>query len=150
MVSSKAATPEAYIAELPPERAAVIGHVRDLVNRNLPEGYGEAMAYGMICWGIPLSRYPDTYNGQPLGYAALAAQKNHYALYLSGVYMSEKRLAALQEGYRQAGKRLDMGKSCLRFKRVEELADDVIAASIASTPPDQLIADYERARGKNA
>ncbi|WP_199792400.1 DUF1801 domain-containing protein [Allosphingosinicella vermicomposti] len=85
MASSEAATPEAYIAALPTERAAAIAHVRDLVNANLPDGYVEGMNWGMIVWEVPLSRYPDTYNKQPLGYAALAAQKSHYALYLNGI-----------------------------------------------------------------
>ena len=82
MVSSAAATVEAYLAELPPERRAVVATVRALVNAHLPEGYVEGMHWGMIGWVIPLSRYPVTYNKQPLIYAALAAQKNNYALYL--------------------------------------------------------------------
>lgn len=146
MTASTATTPEAYIAELPPERAAVVAYVRDLVNRNLPDGYREVMAFGMICWGIPLSRFPDTYNGQPLGYVSLAAQKNHYALYLNGAYMSEARTDALKAGYADAGKKMDMGKSCLRFKGIGDLAEEAVAASIASTPPDQLIAEYRTIR----
>ena len=80
---SKAATPEDYIAELPPERQELVMRVRDLVNANLPGGYVERMSWGMISWELPLERYPDTYNGQPLVYAALAAQKSHTALYLN-------------------------------------------------------------------
>jgi uncharacterized protein YdhG (YjbR/CyaY superfamily) len=146
MVSSKAATPEAYIAELPPERAALVGHVRDLVNANLPDGYVERMNWGMISWELPLERYPNTYNGQPLVYAGLAAQKNHTALYLNCVYASEERRRRLAEAYEAAGKKLDMGKSCIRFKRSDELAGEVLAATIRSIPPDQFIADYERSR----
>ncbi len=148
MVSSKAATPEDYIAELPPERAELVAHVRKLVNDHLPEGYRETMAWGMICWGIPLSVYPDTYNKQPLGYAGLAAQKNYFALYLNCVYGSEERTERLKQAYAAAGKKLDMGKSCLRFKKREDLVEDAIAREIASTPPDQFIAEYEATRAR--
>ncbi|HEX8533537.1 MAG TPA: DUF1801 domain-containing protein [Allosphingosinicella sp.] len=148
MVSSKAATPEAYLAELPPERREVVSRVRDLVNANIPDGYRETVAWGMLCWGIPLERYPDTYNGQPLGYAAVAAQKNHYSLYLNCIYASEERTQRLKEAYAAAGKKLDMGKSCIRFKKVEDLAEDVLAEAIRSVPPDEFIAEYERVRAR--
>jgi uncharacterized protein YdhG (YjbR/CyaY superfamily) len=148
MVSSKAATPEAYLAELPPERAALIARVRDLVNANLPPGYVEKMSWGMIGWELPLEAYPDTYNGQPLVYAALAAQKNHNALYLNCVYASEERTDRLRKAYAAAGKKLDMGKSCIRFKKAEDLAEDVLADAIRSAPVDAFIAEYEAGRAK--
>jgi uncharacterized protein YdhG (YjbR/CyaY superfamily) len=148
MVSSKAATPEAYLAELPAERRALVARVRDLVNANIPDGYSETVGWGMICWGIPLERYPDTYNGQPLGYAALAAQKNHYSLYLNCVYASEERTQRLKEAYAAAGKKLDMGKSCIRFKKASDLVEDALAEAIRSVPPDQFIAEYERIRAR--
>jgi uncharacterized protein YdhG (YjbR/CyaY superfamily) len=145
MVSSKAATPEAYLAELPPERRALVARVRDLVNANIPEGYVERMNWGMIAWELPLERYPDTYNGQPLAYAGLAAQKNHLALYLNCVYASEERTERLRKAYAAEGRKLDMGKSCVRFKKAEDLAEDALAEAIRAVPPDQLIAEYERA-----
>jgi len=146
MVSSKAATPEAYLAELPPERAALISHVRDLVNAHLPPGYVERMSWGMISWEVPLERYPDTYNGQPLAYAGLAAQKNHCALYLNCVYASEARTARLREAWAAEGRKLDMGKSCIRFKKRDDLAEEVLARTIASVPVDAFIAEYEASR----
>jgi uncharacterized protein YdhG (YjbR/CyaY superfamily) len=146
MVSSKAATPEAYIAELPPERRELISRVRDLVNANLPDGYVERMSWGMIGWELPLERYPNTYNGQPLVYAGLAAQKNHNALYLNCVYASEERTQRLKEAYAAAGKKLDMGKSCIRFKKADDLAEDVLAEAIRSAPVEEFIAEYERSR----
>jgi uncharacterized protein YdhG (YjbR/CyaY superfamily) len=146
MVSSKAATPEAYIAELPPERRDLISRVRDLVNANLPDGYVERMSWGMISWELPLERYPNTYNGQPLVYAGLSAQKNHNALYLNCVYASEERTRRLKEAYAAAGKKLDMGKSCIRFKKAEDLAEDVLAEAIRSAPAEEFIAEYERSR----
>ena len=146
MVSSKAATPEAYLAELPPERAALISHVRDLVNAHLPPGYVERMSWGMISWEVPLERYSDTYNGQPLAYAGLAAQKNHCALYLNCVYASEARTARLREAWAAEGRKLDMGKSCIRFKKRDDLAAEVLARTIASVPVDAFIAEYEASR----
>jgi uncharacterized protein YdhG (YjbR/CyaY superfamily) len=148
MVSSTAATPEAYIAELPPERAEAIRKTRDLVNANLPAGYVERMSYGMIGWEVPLERYPQTYNGQPLAFAALAAQKNYNALYLNCVSASAERTQRLKDAYAAAGKKLDMGKSCIRFKRADELADEVIANEIRSTPVADFIAEYEASRAR--
>jgi hypothetical protein len=146
MARSTAATVAEYLAELPEERRAVVAAVRDLVLRSLPAGYGETMNWGMISYEVPLARYPDTYNGQPLSYAALAAQKGHYALYLNCVYQSEERAASLADAFARAGKRLDMGRSCVRFRRLDDLALDAVAESIASTPPDAFIASYERSR----
>ena len=91
MVSSSAATVDQYLDQLGPERAEVVRSVRDLVNAALPDGYEETMAWGMITWSIPLERYPDTYNKQPLAYAALAAQKNYNSLYLNCAYASPER-----------------------------------------------------------
>lgn len=145
-MSSRAATPETFLAELPPERAQLIGRVRDLVNAALPQGYVETMRWGMISWEVPLATYPDTYNGQPLAFAGLAAQKNHNALYLNCIYGSEGRSKRLREAYAARGKTLDMGKSCIRFKRADQLAEDVIADAIASTPMADFIAEYEAGR----
>lgn len=146
MAASRAATPEAYLAELAPERRAVVAGARALVHASLPAGYHECMRWGMISWEIPLERYPDTYNGQPLGYAALAAQKAHYALYLTGPYLDPAQAARLRDGFREAGLRLDMGKSCLRFRALEDLARGPLAQVIASTPPERFIALYEASR----
>ena len=99
MVSSSAATVSDYLAELPPERRAEVEKVRDVVNSALPAGYREGMAYGMIGWAIPLADYPDTYNKQPLGYAALAAQKNGYSLYLNCVYASDEKAQRFREAW---------------------------------------------------
>ena len=148
MVSSKASTPDDYIAELPPERRDLVSRIRELVNSNLPDGYVERMNWGMISWEVPLERYPDTYNGQPLVYAALAGQKNHTALYLNCVYASEERTERLKQAWAAAGKKLDMGKSCLRFKREDQVAEDVLAETVRSIPLDAFIADYEAIRAR--
>jgi Domain of unknown function (DU1801) len=146
MVSSKAPTPEAYLDELPRERAALVSRLRDLVNANLPPGYVERMSWGMIGWEVPLEAYPDTYNRQPLVYAGLAAQKNHTALYLNCVYASQARTERLKAAWAAAGRKLDMGKSCLRFKRPEDVAEDVLAETIRSIPVEHFIAEYEAGR----
>lgn len=149
MVSSAAATVEAYLSELVPERRAVVATVRALVNAHLPDGYVECMNWGMISWEIPLSRYPVTYNKQPLVYAALAAQKNNYALYLMCAYVDSQVESDLRAAYSAAGQKLDMGKSCLRFRILEGLLQPAVAAAIATTPPETHIARYEASRVRN-
>lgn len=146
MARSEAETPEAYLQELPPDRREVIGAVRDVILENLPAGYRESMNWGMLSYEIPLERYPDTYNHQSLGYVALAAQKDHYSLYLHGVYMDPERARKLREGFAGAGKKLDMGKSCVRFRKLDDLALDVIGGAVADMDPDEFIANYEEAR----
>ena len=146
MVISKAATVDAYLSELPPDRRAEIGRVRDLINEAIPDGYREGIGYGMIGWVVPLERYPDTYNGQPLAYAGLAAQKNYNSLYLTCVYASKERTERLKAAFEAAGKKLDMGKSCIRFKKADDLALDVIREEVASATPEQFVKIYEEAR----
>ena len=148
MVRSKATTVAQYLEELPPERRAVVSAVRKTILANLPEGYAESMNWGMISYEVPLERYPDTYNGQPLGYLALAAQKRHYSLYMTAVYQDPEQEAKLREGFKKAGKKLDMGKSCVRFRKLDDIPLDVVGDLIASTPPDEMIARYEESRKK--
>jgi uncharacterized protein YdhG (YjbR/CyaY superfamily) len=149
MASSKAATVDEYLAELPEDRRAVVAAVRDMVVRSLPGGYTESMLWGMITYGIPLERYPDTYNKQPLAYAALAAQKNYYSLYLMSAYTGEKE-QGVRDAFAAAGKKLDMGKSCIRFKKLEDLPLEALGRIIAGTPPEAYIAQYEAARASGA
>ena len=146
MASSKAATVDAYLAELPPERRAVMARVRDALNAVMPAGYREGMGYGMMGWVVPLEVYPDTYNKQPLAYAGLAAQKNNYSLYLNCVYSDPSRAERLRAAAAAIGGKLDMGKSCIRFKRIEDLPLGAICDEIASTTPDEFIQIYETAR----
>jgi len=145
MARSDAATVDAYLAELPADRRATLAAVRDVVLANLPEGYSEGMAYGMIGWAIPLAAYPNTYNKQPLGVACLAAQKNYNALYLN--FLFDPALEAkLRKVFAAAGKKLDMGKACIRFKTVDDLPLDAIGELVADVPPERLIAAYEASR----
>lgn len=146
MVRSEATTVDQYLAELDPERREQISAVREVVLANLPGGYQEAMNWGMISYEVPLERYPDTYNKQPLAYAGLASQKNHMSLYLMALYGDPEREQGFEERYRASGKRYDVGKSCVRFRRLDDLPLDLVAEVIASTSVDDLIAHYEASR----
>jgi len=135
-----------YIAGLPEDRRATVTKLRALLNRRMPKGYCEGMTWGAITWSIPLETFPDTYNGEPLCYAALASKKNYFSLYLMGAYGSADERQRLEEGFRRAGKKLDMGKSCVRFRSLEDLPREVIGDSIAGLPPARYIAQCTTAR----
>jgi len=149
MVTSDAQTPDEYIASLPDDRREAIEAVRKVISDNLPEGFREGMQFGMIGWYVPLERFPDTYNGQPLGIAALASQKNYMSLYLNSVYGDPTTERWFKERYAASGKRLDMGKSCVRFRRLEDLPLDVIGETITRADLDRYVAHYEEARGSS-
>jgi hypothetical protein len=146
VVASSARTVADYLSELPPERRKVIAAVRELVNRHLPEGYVEVMGDGMVTWQIPLARYPDTYNQQPLAPVALAAQKQHFALYLMCAYADSAADRSLRAAYSQAGKKLDMGKSCLRFHSLDDLLPQAIMSLLAATTVERFIEQYQASR----
>ena len=149
MTSSDAATPDGYIASLPEDRRVTVAAVRDVVRRNLPAGFEEGMQYGMIGWYVPLERFGDTYNSQPLALAGLASQKHYISLYLNNVYGDRDTEAWFRERYAASGKKLDMGKSCVRFKRLDDLPLDVIGETIARVDLDAFLAHYEEARGSS-
>ncbi len=137
---SEAKTVDEYLAGLPEERREAISKVREVILENLPDGYEEAMNWGMIAYEVPLTTYPETYNGQPLMYAALASQKNHMAVYLTGIYMDEEERAKFEADYRATGKRFDVGKSCVRFRKLDDLPLPVIAEAIRCLPADEYVA----------
>ena len=143
---SEATTVADYLAELPEERRAAIESVRGVILERLPDGYRETMNWGMITYEVPLEAYPDTYNGQPLMLAALASQKNHMAVYLSAIYADDDARDRFEEAYRATGKRFDVGKSCVRFRRIDDLPLDVIGDAIEAVPVDRFIETYERGR----
>lgn len=136
---SDAHTVEKYLAGLPPDRRKAIHAVRWVILENLPAGYEEAMNWGMITYQVPLSIYPDTYNRQPLMYAALASQKNHMAVYLTGIYIDEATRQKFESDYRATGKRLDEGKSCVRFRKLEDLPLELIGRTIAALPMKNFV-----------
>ena len=147
-MQSGAVMVESYLAELPEDRRQAVGAVRRVILDHLPPGFEEVMQYGMISYVVPLERYPDTYNGQALDVASLANQKRHMAIYLTGVYGEDGAQEWLRERWATTGKKLDMGKSCLRFKRLDDLALDVVGEAIARTSVDDFLAAYERSRSK--
>ena len=148
MVQSNAQTVAQYIKELEPDRRKVISSVRKVILENLPEGYEESMQFGMIGYSIPLDRYPKTYNGKSLCFAGLASQKNHMALYLMSVYGDKKTKQWFVNEYKTTGKKLDMGKSCVRFKKIEDISLDIIGKAIARTSVEDYIKFYEASRKK--
>ncbi len=148
MVQSKAQTVKEYLAELPPDRRKAIEAVRKVILANLPEGFEEGMGYGMIAYYVPLSRFPNTYNGQPLPIAALASQKNYMSVYLMCVYGDKKTLDWFTAGYKASGKKLDMGKSCVRFKKLEDLPLDLIGEAVGRVSVEKFREIYEQSRKK--
>lgn len=147
---SAARTVDEYLAELPVERRSALATLRELILRRLPPGYEESMQHGMINYGIPLSRYPDTYNGKPLGLAALASQKQYMSLYLMAVYADPAKERQLVDAFRREGKKLDMGKSCIHFQSLDALPLEALGDLIGSTSVDNFIALYETNRGRTA
>ena len=128
---SDAATVEQYLAELPDSRRAALEVVRKQILENLPQGYEEVMNWGMITYQVPLEVYPDTYNGKPLMYAALASQKNHMAVYLIGTYMDEEARRTFEADYHATGKRYDVGRSCVRFRKLDDLPLPLIGKAVS-------------------
>ena len=146
-MQSGADSVQAYLAELPDDRREIVEAVRSVVLENLPAGFEEGMQYGMIGYYVPLERYPVTYNGQPLGIAALASQKRHLSLYLMGIYGDDGESSWFRGRWAETGKKLDMGKSCVRFRRLDDLALDVVGEAIARTSVEDFIGVYEHSRG---
>jgi len=144
---SDAATVGDYLDELPGDRRAAVEAVRAVILANLPAGFVESVAHGMIAYAVPLSTYPDTYNGEPLMYAALASQKRHMAVYLMGIYGSDDLRERFIAEYAAAGKKLDMGKSCVRFARLDDLPLDVVGRAVAAMTCDDYVSLAREARG---
>jgi hypothetical protein len=147
MKSAAKSIPE-YLSQLPEDRKKAITKLRAVIRKNLPRGYEEAFNWGMITYQVPLKRLPNTYNGQPLCYAALASQKNHMAVYLMCVYGDEEINQWFRGKFKAAGKKLDMGRSCVRFRKLEDLPLNVIGEAIARVPMENYIRHYEASRGK--
>jgi len=137
-----------YLAGLPADDRKILSPVRDTIRKNLPAGYEEILQGKYISYVVPLSRLPKTYNGQALWYVALTVQKNYYALHMVAAYGDSKVLARIQNGFKKAGKKLNMGKACIRFKKLEDLPLDVIGECVASVPSEGYIRFYEASRKK--
>ncbi len=145
-MQSKAQTVDRYLADLPADRREVLEAVRAVILKNLPKGYAEGMQYGMIGYFVPHSVYPPGYHcdpKQPLPFAGLASQKNHMAIYLMCVYGDREHEAWFRDAWAKTGKKLDMGKSCVRFRKIDDLALDVLGKAIKRVPPKKFIKLYE-------
>lgn len=150
-MQSKAKTVDEYLKNLSTDRRKDIQNVRKVILNNLPKGYKEGMQYGMIGYYIPLKIYPNGYlnDGKtPLPYISLASQKNHMAVYLNNIYMNKKINKWFIDEYKKSRKRIDMGKSCVRFKKIEDLPIELIGKAVAKTSVDAFIKEYEKSRKK--
>ena len=143
-MQSKANTVKQYLNELPNDRKKAISIVRETILKNLPDGYDEVMNWGIITYEVPLETYPNTYNGKPLMYAALASQKNYMAVYLMGCYMVSEVRNEFEKAYKKSGKRFDAGKSCIRFKTIDDLPLDLLGKTIASIDVNEFIELVEK------
>jgi hypothetical protein len=139
-------TVKQYLDSLPADRRAAVSKVRAAVNKGLPKGYKEGIQYGMIGWFVPHGVFPAGYHcdpKQPLPFASLASQKNHMALYLMCIYQDEKHKDWFVKEWKATGKKLDMGKSCIRFKRIGDLPLEVVTEAIRRVPVKDFVAHYE-------
>lgn len=147
-MQSKATTVSEYLASLPEDRRQAIAAVREAILDNLDKDYVEGMQYGMIGYYVPHSVYPQGYHCDPsqgLPFAGLASQKNHMSVYLMCLYSNNDDLKRLEESFKKAGKKLDMGKCCIRFKNLEQLPLDVIGNVVKRMPAKKYIKYYESA-----
>jgi len=147
-MQSKATTVEQYIAELPQDRQAAISRLRNEIKKNLPKGFSETMGYGMIGYVVPHSKYPAGYHCNPklpLPFMNIASQKNFIAVYHMGIYASPKLLKWFTDAYTKMGLgKPDMGKSCLRFKKPEDIPYKLIGELASKITPEEWIAAYEK------
>jgi hypothetical protein len=137
---------ENYFEDLASDKRAVLYPVFDAVRDAMPAGYELGMSWGMPGWVVPLETFPHTYNKQPLAYVSLAAQRNYHSLYLMALYSDPQADAAFRAEWAAVGLKLNMGKSCLRFKSLGDLDIDIVARTVASVSVQDFIAVYERAR----
>lgn len=145
-MQSKAKTVAEYMASLPADRREAIAAVRTTILANLDRGFEEGMSYGMIGYHVPHAVFPAGYHcdpKQPLPYAGLASQSGHMSLYLMGVYFDPADAKWLATEWKKAGKKLDMGKSCIRFKKLDDVPLDVVAAAIRRMPLAKYVGMYE-------
>lgn len=150
MFENKSRTVSEYLAGLPAEQRATVRKLRSFVKKHLPKGYKEQIGFGAITYAVPLTRLPDTYNGQPLCYAAIAAKKNFYTLYLMGPYGNPTQKKWMADEFKKRGKKFDMGQSCLHLKSLDDIPQDVVGEVIASVPLADYVDMYRASRAKGA
>ncbi len=149
---SKATTVDEYLAELPADRRTAIQAVRQVILKNLCQGFEEGMQYGMIGYFVPHRLYPAGYHTdpkQPLPFVSLASQKNYMSVYLMCLYTDSQQEHEFRKRWAETGKKLDMGKSCVRFKKLEDLPLEIIGEAVARVTVKDHIAIYEAAINRN-
>jgi len=159
-MQSKATTVSEYLASLPPDRRSAIEAVRKVILANLDKDYEEGMQYGMIGYYVPHRVYPKGYHCDPkqgLPFAGLASQKNYMSVYMMGLYCgsvegvgNEALVEWFCDSWEKAGKKLNRGKGCLRFKKVDDLALDILGEAIRRIPAKKYIPMYEKAFRRTA
>ncbi len=145
------ATPKDYLDALPEDRRKALARLRTTIRKHLPKGYKEGIQYGMIGYFVPHSIYPDGYHtdpSEPVPFASIASQKNHMALYLFCLYTDKREVARFEKAWKASGCKLDMGKSCVRFKSIEDVPLDVVGETISRIPVADFIKAYEAIRPK--
>lgn len=146
-MQSKAETPQEYINSLPEDRKEAVSNLRETILKNLPEGFEECMNYGMLGYVVPHSKYPDGYHcdtTKPLPFMNLASQKNSVNFYHMGIYSDPELLAWFKSEYpKHASNKLDMGKSCIRFKNINKIPVELIGELVSKMTADQWIERYE-------
>jgi hypothetical protein len=148
MIKRPALTVSQWLASVPAERKDAINAVRDAVNEHLPQGYEETVDWGMLAWVVPLATLPNTHNGRPLLLAALGAHTKLMTIYLMSVYGDSKLRKEFETAYKKTGKKLDMGGSCVHFKKLDDLPLDVVGNTIARVPVEEYVEHYQRSRTK--
>lgn len=145
-MTTTATTVQEYLATLTEEQRSLIVPIRSLILSHLPSGFVETINWGMLSYEVPFELYPNTYNKNPLSYVGLAVKKKYYSLYLMPAYMDQNVYQTLMAAFEKAGKKLSMGKSCIRFKKVDDLPLELIGSIIASHTVSSFISAYETAR----
>ncbi len=147
-MQSKAKTPREYLEELPADRKAAMTELRNVIHKNIPKGFSEEIGYGMLGWAVPHKLYPAGYHCDPklpLPFLGIASQKNFIAVYHMGLYADKKLLDWFLEEYpKHSDRKLDMGKSCLRFKKPEHIPFKLIGELVKKMSPKDWIAIYEK------
>ena len=146
-MKTKATTVEEYLASLPDDRRQAVNALRRVIKKNIDKNFKEGMQYGGIGYFLPHSKYPSGYHcdpNEPLPFAGIASQKNHIGLYLFFVYTSPKLETAFRNDWLKAKKKLDMGKSCVRFKKIEDVPLDVVGRAFAGVSKDEFVDFYEK------
>ncbi len=146
MAQSKASTVDQYMLELPEDRREILAKVRQVLLDNLHEGFRERMNWGSISYEIPLSDYPDTYNKQPLYFAGLASNKQYISLHLMCAYQDSAIMDQIRAAFANANKKLNMGKSCIRFKNLDQIPLEEIGKLIGKITPQEFIKTYEASK----